>query len=255
MLVIKKVGGDSYAEIIRDDESGRLINLKPLDPAKMAHITNEQGMLTAYEYKQTNGEIKRFPTKDILHLCNKRIIDEPHGTAETKSVEWVMTAIEEARKAYQKIIRRSAIRILYVDESDTAKQNELKTQYEAGIKNGEVLLIPCRPEDAKFEDLQVPPVESILRWLDYLEDKFYKQLGVPKVVLGGTAENTEASAKVGVISYEPIWTREIMELESDIWNQLGIRVKFNKQPSLMDNMQTDEAANTGQTKLEYQGSQ
>ena len=253
-IVIKKVGGDSYTEIILD-EDGDLLNLKPLNVAKMTHITNEKGILLGYEYMQADGSIKKFKTYEIFHLCNKRVIDEPHGTPETKSIEWVMNAIEEARRAYRKIVQRSCIRILYVDESDTAKLTQINTEYSAGIKNGEILIIPCRPEDAKFEDLLLPPIESILRWMEYLEDKFYKQLGVPKVVLGGTSENTEASAKVGVISYEPIWTMEISELEKDILNQLGIMIKINKQPSLMDNMQADESANTGQTKLEYQGSQ
>jgi hypothetical protein len=54
---------------------------------------------------------------------------------------------------------------------------------------------------------------------------------------------------------EPVWIKEITEIENDIWNQLNIRIKIRKQPSLMENMQTDEAANTGQTKLQYQGAQ
>ena len=33
----KEIGGDSYAEIIRDD-NGILINLKPLDPSVMRHV-------------------------------------------------------------------------------------------------------------------------------------------------------------------------------------------------------------------------
>ena len=36
-------------------------------------------------------------------------------------------------------------------------------------------------------------------------------------------------------------------LEQDLWNQLAIRVKFDRPVSLMDSMQSDEAANTGQT--------
>jgi len=38
------IGGDSFAEIIRDDE-GNLINLKSLDPATMTIVVGENGML------------------------------------------------------------------------------------------------------------------------------------------------------------------------------------------------------------------
>lgn len=39
----------------------------------------------------------------------------------------------------------------------------------------------------------------------------------------------------------------VKELEADIWNQLKIRIKFNKPISMIDNMAQSEAANTGQT--------
>lgn len=254
MICVKKFNGDSYAEIMRNYK-GTLINLKVLDPRRMKHIINGQGILIRYEYIQGNGETKKFKPQDILHFCNDRILDEPHGTSVTSAVEWAINKIQEAREDYARLQHTSAVRIFFVDEQDTARQDILKNQYADAIKNKEVMIITCKPEEASFRDLEAPNSANWIAWLNYLEDKFYKQLGVPKVVLGGTAENTEASAKVGVISYEPIWVREITEIEKDLWNQLAIKIKIRKQPSLMDNMQTDEAKNTGQTKLKYQGSQ
>lgn len=256
MIVVKKFNGDAYAEIISgDDKDETLLNLKVLDPKRITHITNKKGFLIRYEYSQGSGEIKKFQPNEILHFCNDRVLDEPHGTSTTSAVEWVINKIQQAREDYARIMHVSSVRIFFVDEEDTTRQTKIKTEYANAIKNGEVMMLTCKPEDAKFQDLTVPPAEAWIRWLDYLEDKFYKALGVPKVVLGGTADNTEASAKVGVITYEPIWTKEISELEADLWNQLGLRIKIRKQPSLMANMQADEMKNTGQTKLEYQGSQ
>jgi len=246
MIVVKKFGGDSYAHVLRN-EKGTLINLKTLDPRKMAHITNKKGVITFYEYTQGDGNLKRYEPNKILHFCNDRILDEPHGTAITSAVEWVLTTIEEARRDWRRIMHRSAVRILYVDEEDTTRQNKLKTELAAGIKNGDVILLACKPEEARFEDLVVPPAQAWTMYLSYLEDKLYKQLGVPKVVLGGTAENTEASSKIGVLVYEPVWTKEIKELEADLWNQLGIKIKVNKQPSMMDTLQTQEGKNNAQT--------
>ncbi len=43
MIVTRRVGGDAYAEIIR--EKDKLINLKPLDPGTIVIVVNKQGML------------------------------------------------------------------------------------------------------------------------------------------------------------------------------------------------------------------
>ncbi len=247
MVVTKKFSGDSYAHIIRNEETGTLINLKTLDPKRMAHITNEKGLITFYEYSQGDGVIKRYNPEEILHFCNDRILDEPHGTAVTSAVEWVLTAIEQARRDWQRIMHFSSVRVMYVDEQDVTKQNKIKTEFAVGIKKGDVVMVTGKKEDLEFLDLVVPPAQAWTMYLNYLEDKLYKQLGVPKVVLGGTAENTEASSKIGVLVYEPVWTREISELEADLWNQLAIRIKVNKQPSMMDTLQTQEGKNNAQT--------
>ena len=42
MLVTKKINGDAYAEIIRDSESGELINIKPLDPASVRIVCDRR---------------------------------------------------------------------------------------------------------------------------------------------------------------------------------------------------------------------
>lgn len=254
MICVKKFNGDSYAEIIRGND-GEIINLKTLDPTRVWHVTNDKGVLIGYEYTQGDGKVIEFKPQQILHFCNDRILDEPHGTAVTSAVEWVCQALKEAYIDWRRIMHKSSLLIFYVDEQDTNRQDTLKKEMANGIKNGDILLLTCRTDEARLEPVQAPPAQAWLLYVNNLEDKFYKQLGVPKVVLGGTAENTEASAKVGVISYEPIWTREITEIEKDLWNQLAIKIKIRKQPSLMDNMQADEAKNTGQTKLQYQGSQ
>ena len=41
MLVIKKIGGDAFAEIIRDEETGRILNIKPLDPSVITIVVDK----------------------------------------------------------------------------------------------------------------------------------------------------------------------------------------------------------------------
>lgn len=254
MIVTKKFSGDSYSEKILNDK-GTLINLKPLDPRRMKHIFDEKGIIIRYEYTQANGTAHKFKPNEILHFCNDRVLDEPHGTAVTSAVEWVCEALKEAYIDWRRIMHKSSLLIFYVDEQDTARQTTLKTEMATGIKNGDVLILTCKPEEARLEPVQAPPAQAWLIYVNNLEDKFYKQLGVSKSVISGTAENTEAAAKMDRANTDPIWTREANEVEKDIWNQLGIKIKIRRQPDIMQNVQADEAKNTGQTKLEYQGSQ
>ena len=250
MLVIKKVNGDAFAEVITHngksiDKGGIIINLKPLSPQRVRIVLNSKGKIIRYEYTD-NYKKQTFKPIEIFHISNNRVADEMHGDSIIDSVKWAIDAKNEAMSDWRRISHRATIRVMYVDEDDPIKLNIMKTKYAEAINKGELLLVPGKPGENTFQDLTLPPVEAFLAWIRYLENYFYQALGVPKVILGGVSENTEASAKVAVIVYEPTFTREITELEKDLWSQLKIKIKINKQPSLMDNMYSDEQKNTGQ---------
>ena len=80
----------------------------------------------------------------------------------------------------------------------------------------------------------------------YADNYFYEILGVPKIITGGTQDFTEASSKVGAFTFEVPSQTEARLLEQDIWNQVAIRIKFDRPPSMMDNIQSDQSKNTGQ---------
>ena len=134
-----------------------------------------------------------------------------------------------------------------MEEQDTTRLANLKRDYKDAIKNGDVAIFPGNQKDYQFVDLTSVGTESRLSWIRYLGDQFYNQLGINKAAIGGTQDNTEASAKVGLFSNESVWAREISEVEADLWNQLAIKIKINKQPSMMDGMQQQEAKNKAQT--------
>lgn len=248
MIVIKKVNGDSYSEIIRDKETGELINIKPLSPDRIQVVTDEKGIILRYEYLSPDKKkpITIFKPYEILHLCNDRVADEIHGVSVIDCVQWVIDARNEAMSDWRRISHRSTIRILYVDEDDPTRLSQLKQDYAEGIDKGEVLIIPGKPTDAQFQDLTLPNYEAFLGWIKYLENFFYQAVGIPKVILGGSEEFTEASSKISYLTYEQIYTREVVDLEKDLWNQLGLRVKFNKPASLRSEMLSSEEKNTGQ---------
>jgi len=245
MIVVKKINGDAFAEIIRNSETGTLINLKPLNPSRMRIVVGQDGIITRYEQldrfrKSIN---KTFQTTDILHLCNDRIGDEIHGVSVVEACQWVIDARNEAMTDKRRVHHRSTIRVIEVDEDNTSKLTILRQQYETAIKSGEVLLVP--KGNTSFPDAKITYLDT-QEWIRYLEGFFYQAVGIPRVI--ASSENfTEAASKVGYLTFEPIYTREQKLLENDLFNQLAIKIKFNRPASLSNTMQEDEQKNTVQT--------
>ena len=248
MLVIKKVNGDAFAEIVRNSEN-TLINLKPLSPDRIQVVVGKGGVITKYRYLGTkNGVVqKEFKPSEILHLVNDRVADNIHGDSTIKALKWLIDARQEAMADWRRISHRSTIRVLIVDEDKPAKLTILKTAYKDAIKNGELLILPGKPGEKVFQDLTLPPVEAFLSWIRYLENAFYKAVGTPKTLAGDAEGIPESGGKMVVLTHEPTYLREVTDLELDLKNQLGVTVSFIKQPSLSDNVQEQEGKSNNQT--------
>ena len=55
---------------------------------------------------------------------------------------------------------------------------------------------------------------------------------------------------MGHVIFEPIYTKEQVDLEGDLLLQQSIKILFNRPPSLGGLVQETEAKNTGQTNLQ-----
>ncbi len=242
MIIFKKAIGDSFAEIIRND-TGTLVNIKPISPERVRLVLNPNSTLKAYDIKQPNGKYKRMGLTKIFHLCNDRMADEVHGFDLTNTVQWVIDARHEALNDERMIRHRElALGILEIDEDNPTKREEIKKKYADSIKNGEVLVLPKGV--AEIKDSGVTPRDRLV-YIQFLENFFYQACGVPRVM--ATSEGfTEAGGKVGFLTFQPVHANEQALLEADIWNQLAIRVKFNRPPSLSGTEEENEAKNTGQ---------
>lgn len=244
LLITKKINGDAFAEIIRDEKSGLLVNLKPLNPSKIRIVTNRKGIIVRYEEINSGGKNKRFKPEQIFHLSNDRIANENHGVSVVESCKWVIDARNEAMSDWRMILHRNlaGVRIIEVDEDDTTQLNTLKEQWRDAINKGEVLILPKGTAQVQNINAPVNP-ES---WIRYLENFFYQAVGVPKIILGGSQEFTEASSKIGYLTFEQVYMTEQRLLEEDIRNQLILEITFDRPVSLKDDIVGSEAKNTGQ---------
>lgn len=242
MIIIKKALGDAFSQIIRND-TATLVNLKPISPERVRIVYYPNGMIKRYDIRKTSGNWQAIKKEDMFHLINDRIADEVHGTATTDTCKWVIDARHEALTDERKIKHRElALGVLYIDEDNTTKIDEIKTKYADAVNKGEVLVLP--KDTAELKDSGISPKDR-LAWIQYLENFLYQAVEVPRVI--ATSENyTEAASKVGYLTFEPVYTNEQTLLEADMWNQLAIKIKFKRPASLGGTIQEDEAKNTGQ---------
>ena len=255
MLIEKKVFGDSFAEIIRDyEDRGSLLNLKKLYTGDMIIVLDEKGLISEYIQKSNvpGGKEQHFKPWQILHLCNERLGNEMHGTSIIPVLKQIIDSKNEAMSDERKIRHRElALGVLYVDEDDTTKLNEIKAKYADATNKGEVLVLP--KDVATLGDNPNSPRDRI-QWLQYLDNLFYQVVGIPKVLV--TSEGfTEAGGKAGLLAFEPNEIAEKIEMEADLYNQLGLEIKFTRSPSLLGEAVETEQKNAGQTGIQQNETQ
>lgn len=245
-VVVKLIVGDSFAEIKRN-ENGKLINLIPISPERVRIVFNKEGMIKAYDV-WNNREWKRIKKENMLHSQNKRIGDQIHGTSQIEASKFIIDARNEAL-ADERIIkhRDKALGIVYYETDKAGKIAYANGLIEKAVKNGEMVGLP--KDTAKIEPYPSRSSEDRTGWISYLENFFYQVFGVPRSI--ATSDGTsEVGGKMGHVIFEPIYTKEQVDLEDDLWNQAQIKIKFNRPPSLGGLVQEEEAKNTGQTNLQ-----
>ena len=249
-IVVKKINGDTYSEIIRNKETGTLINLKPLAPDSVRVVFGRNGVIKRYEQiSRTKDPNKIIKIENMLHLVNDRVADSLKGDSVIDSLIWNIESQEEARRMFRRKVKNSGIMgILKMDTEDNTKITALKPVIKKGMEEGIFLMVPEDVVDVQDWGMKLDTV-GIVQWLNYLADEEDQLIGIPKIITGGSGE-IEGDSKIAYLTFEPKYRREIGELEADLWNQLAIRIKFNLPPSLKQELQDTEQANSSQTNFQ-----
>lgn len=248
LIIQKKIQGDCFAEVIRDEKDNP-INLKPLWAGDMRIVYGRNGLIIRYEQrnKLPSGKPIKFKVNEIFHLSNDRA-NEIHGTSVVASLKKIIDAKNQALEDEIKIRHRDlALGIAYYDTDDAGKILYANTQIQNAVTKGEMLGLP--KDTITISEFPSKSPADRIAWLQYLDNLFYQVIGVPKVV--ATSEGySEAGAKVGIFTFDPMYMSEQIELEEAFWDQMGIKIEFNPAPSLSGTLASSEAANTGQTEFQ-----
>ena len=237
------LGGNFYAEIIRDD-TGEPINLKPLDPQVMVHLFNEEGMFTGFEQisKVKGKKPKKFRTDQIFYLARNRIADEMHGTGIAQKLKLIINMKNEAMADNKLINHRFAFPrwIIHLDSDDPTEIAAFKKKYDAANATGENIYVP--------KDIVVPELVAtapnatinLLPWINYLDNLFYQVAGVPKIVVGGSSEFTEKASSIVYLAFQQSVEEEQLFIEEQVGLQLGIEIELEFPVSLENELLSDE---------------
>ena len=237
------IGGDSYTEIIRD-RAGILLNLKPLDPEVMKHISSQKGRIIRFEQvsKIPGKKPKRFKPEQIFYLPRNRLADEMHGQAVTGRLAEIILMKNEAMADYKTIMHRFVKPrwIFHLDTDDPTEIAAFKAKNDAANENGENMYVP---KDVVVPELMaVSPNSSLnpLTWIDMLDAKFYEAAQVPKIIVGGTGGFTEAAVKIAYLAFQQTIEEEQLFIEEQVLAQLNLLINLEFPASLENELLSDK---------------
>ena len=218
------INGDSYAEIIRD-EDGELINLKPIAPDTMVIISNKQGMIERFEQiNQVDDKLppQKFDTEQIFHLSRNRIANSILGQSIIKELEFIILARNEAMADWKKVMHRNVnpVRIWHLDTDVQADVDRFVAKIESTINNVENVFVPRG--NVEVEISSVAPNASLngIPWIRELNSYFYEATGVPEIVAGSGKQFTDASSKIKYL----VWQQSVEEIQLYVEEQVGLQL-------------------------------
>ena len=243
---VVKVGcGDAFMEIIRNDK-GTLVNLINISPERVK-VVFEGNRIKRYEIWNGKKWVKKKIT-EIFHTMNKKLGDQIHGTSQVQANKNVNDAMIEAFKDERIIKHRDkALGIVYYKTNNAGKIQYANSQIEKAVKKGEMVGLP--DETAEIKPYPSKSSEDRQNWLTYVEGLSYQTGGVPRSIATSDGAS-EVSGINGHLIFEPIYGKEQLDMENALWQQVAIKVKFTRPPSLAPKTQENVEKNTGMTSLQ-----
>ena len=259
MDLTRRIGRDSFAEIIRNDK-GILVNLKPLDPQSVRIVFDDKGMIKRYEQiskigDTTKTEIK-FQPQDIFHLTNNRIADSIHGISDIESLDKTLLAELESFDDTRVIMHRQArpFVIFKWKTDDEAKINAMKVRIDNLRKLGEDLHLPDDEGVLTWEVVQATPAPIVMAWREDIRKKFYRTIMLPELMPSGGGDSTESGGKIGSLHWTQIIEREQRYIEKQIWAQLYLKINLLAPDTISQEIQQDQSKDGAQQQMNFQQS-
>lgn len=246
VIVNMLVGGDGFAEIIRDPDTDEIINLRILDPTNIVIRYKRNGMIKEYLQINKNSKDNKTQTiswkpEEMFHLSINRFAGEMRGRGIPEMCEKIILADEENFNVMQKLTRFQAVPfIIFKVKSDNATTiARFKRNIKEAREKGEDLIIPDDENLLNWETVQVSPSAILMEWRNSINNQFYQAVGMP-LILFGSAGTTESGGKIEYLGHETVFEFGQRYVEKQIDAQLGFKINLNSPTSLLETLQADE---------------
>ena len=250
------VDGDSYAEVIRDEDTEILINLKPLDPSSIRMVFNNKGVIIRYEQtsKSKDGAVKTFQPDQIFHLCRSRIADEIHGISIYEALETTINSLNESQIDTKKLMHFQVKPFILwkLKTDDTTTISNFVTKINNAKKYGEDMFIPDDDNAVSHEVIQTPISDGIFAWREDLTRNFYRNCGIPQILVGNASEFSESSSKIVYLSFGRTIEQEQRYIITQVWNQLLLHIDLPPPQSIINDMITDTQKDGANAQMGFQ---
>ena len=157
----------------------------------------------------------------------------------TPNILMMNEAMEDLKEVFHRYVKPKFI--FHLDTDDTAKIAAFKAKTDAATGAGENIYIP---KDAVVpENLSVATNATLnpLPWIETLKNQFYQVSGVPQIILGGSAEFTEATAKIAYLAFQQTIEEDQLFIEEQVKKQLFLEIELEFPASLENELLSDKA--------------
>ncbi|MAG40038.1 hypothetical protein CMI41_03660 [Candidatus Pacearchaeota archaeon] len=244
------IGGDSFAEIIRDKDDN-FVNLKPIDPGTIKIIVNRKGLIKRYEQTTKTKETSittEFTKESIFHLSRNRTADEVHGISLIDSSTTglglvdIILARNEAMADMRQLMHRHVKPIIkwQLDTDDTKKIAEFKAKADQATNKGENIFIPLGAVEHEVVSVPTNATLNPLPWIQQLNQYFFQAAGVPQIIVGGSQEITEATAKILYLAFQQTIEEDQLYIEEQLDIQVGLKIELEFPASLENELLSDQ---------------
>ena len=266
MIRVKKTNGDAYSHVIRAKTikekiknvassftlglvryapgTGKLLNLKPLNPGRIRTVVGDDGMLIRYEQLDAKREniVATLDPNEVFHLMNDREGDEFHGISVYESMAEKLDKIQQLDNDMATVFHRYVMPLMKftLDTDDETKVAAFKAKAKTALEGGDPLFIPMGAVEA--DALSIPQYATLdpLSWRGAWSQDAVMDIGIPELVLGRASGITEASAKIVYLSFQQTVEDEQREDEEQLLLQLGIELKYEFPARIEENLGEDE---------------
>jgi len=230
------VFGSGYMEVCRDETTGKIVQLKPLDPVHIRVRRDAYGNVFGYIQLLTVPPVV-FAADDIIHFkwgAKSWWYEYSYGTSLLRPLLLIQSLIDQLQNDLAVIVHTYTKPMLVIKAGTPERpfSDQQLSQLVEAFRNRQ-------PATDVFVrgDVTVDVIQSLTKdvnvqfWLDYLLRQREAVLGVPKIFLGESEGTNRATAEIVMQEYVTRlrMMQEIIadQLETDLFKQI-IRTEFGE---------------------------